>query len=157
MLTYLSWPQESVNGSTDRSFPKNLLSAATVCAPAGEATPQRAIESHKSGIRNVRTISNITVVRSQSHSPAEAGLGWCSLKHFRVIYGSGAVSKAPHLHAGPYGARVPALEVAQMHVVSQLPLQRPRFQLSIGRILHFKAHHRFDRKVFGETRANGEG
>ena len=65
-----------------RSFPKNLLSAATVCAPAGEATPQRAI---------------------------------------RVIHGSVPVSRAPHLHAGPCGARVPALEVAQVHVVSQPP------------------------------------
>ena len=98
-----------------RSFPKNLLSAATVCAPAGEATPQRAI---------------------------------------RVIYGSVAASKAPHLHAGPYGSRVPALKVAQMHVVSQLPLPRARFQFSIGEILRLMAHHRFDRQLFGETAGN---
>ena len=57
-----------------RSFPKNVLAAMTVCTPAGEATPQRAI---------------------------------------RVIYGSVAVGKAPILHAGPYGSRVPAPEVAQ--------------------------------------------
>ena len=41
----------------------------------------------------------------------------------RVIYGSVTVSEAPHLHAGPCGARVPAPKVAQVHVVSQLPLQ----------------------------------
>ena len=40
----------------------------------------------------------------------------------RFIYGSAAGSKAPHLHAGHHGAHVPALKVAQMHVVSQLPL-----------------------------------
>ncbi len=68
--------------------PKNLPCVATVCAPAGEATPQRAI---------------------------------------RIIYGNVAASKAPHLHAGPGGSHVPALKVAQMHVVSQLPLQRARF------------------------------
>ena len=95
-----------------RSFPKNLLSAATVCASAGEATPQRAI---------------------------------------RVIHGSVPVSRAPHLHAGPCWARVPAPEVAQVHVVSQLPLQSPRFQFSIGEILRLMAHHRYDRQLFGET------
>jgi hypothetical protein len=92
--------------NTPRSFPKNLLSAAIVCAPAGKATPQRAI---------------------------------------RVIYGSVTVSKASHLHADPCGSRVPAPKVAQMHVVSQLPLQRARFQLSSGEMLLSMAHYRFDR------------
>ena len=63
----------------------------------------------------------------------------------RVIYGSVAVSKAPHLHASPYEARVPAPKVAQMHVVSQLPLQRARFQLSSGEMPRSTAHRRFDR------------
>ena len=98
--------------TSNRSYPKNLLSAATLCAPAGEATPQRAI---------------------------------------RIIYGSVAVSKVPHLHAGPCGARVPALMVAQVHVVSQLPLQRARFQLPITVILRLMAHYRFDRQILGET------
>jgi len=39
----------------------------------------------------------------------------------RAIYGSVAVEKAPHLHAGPDEARVLAIEVAQVHVFSQLP------------------------------------
>ena len=46
---------------------------------------------------------------------------------------------------------MPAPKVAQMHVVSQLPLQRARFQLSIGEILRFVAHHRLDRQIFGES------
>jgi len=96
-------------------------------------------------------MSDLIVVRSQSRSPAETGLAWCSLKHFRFIHGSVPVSRAPHLHAGPCGARMPALEVAQVHVVSQLPLQRARFQFSIGEILRFTAHHRFDRQLFGKT------
>jgi len=106
------------NLNLSRSFPKNLLSAATVCAPAGEATPQRAI---------------------------------------RVIHGSLPVSRAPHLHAGPCGIRVPALEVAQVHAVSQLPLQTARFQFSIGEILRFMAHHRFDHQLFGETPVGERG
>jgi len=69
----------------------------------------------------------------------------------RVIYGSLPVSKAPHLHAGPYGTRSPALKVAQVHIVSQLPLQRARLQLFIGEILGFMAHYKFDRQLFGET------
>ena len=72
-------------------------------------------------------------------------------KHFRVIYGSVTVSNAPHLNAGPYGALVPAPQVAQVHVVSQLPLQRARFQLPITVILHLMAHYRFDRQIFGGT------
>ena len=54
---------------------------------------------------------------------------------------------------------MPALEVAQMHVVSQLPLQRARFQFSIGEILRLMAHHRFDRQLFGDTpgKANRTG
>jgi len=46
---------------------------------------------------------------------------------------------------------MPALEVAQVHVVSQLPLQRARSQFSIGEILRLMAHHRFNRQLFGET------
>ena len=41
-----------------------------------------------------------------------------------------------------------------MHVVSQPPLQRARLQLSIAEILHFTAHHRFERQLFGETHDN---
>ena len=63
----------------------------------------------------------------------------------RVIYGSLAASNTPHLHAGPYGSRVPAPKVAQMHVVSQLPLLRARFQLSIAEIPRLTGHYRFDR------------
>ncbi len=102
----------SVNREGYRGFPKNFFSAAMVCAPAGRATPQRAI---------------------------------------RVIHGSVPVSKAPHLHAGPCGARMPALEIVQVHVVSQPPLQRARFQFSIVEILRFMAHHRFNRQLFVKT------
>jgi len=68
-------------------------------------------------------VSDLIVVRSQSRSPAETGLAWCSLKHFRAIYGSVAVEKAAHLHADPCQTGVPAVEGAQVQVVSQLPLQ----------------------------------
>ena len=60
-------------------------------------------------------------VRSQSRSPAETGLAWCSLIYFRAIYGSVAVEKAPHLHADPCQAHVVAVEVAQVHVVLSFP------------------------------------
>ena len=48
---------------------------------------------------------------------------------------------------------MPALKVAQVHVVSQLPPQRARFELSAGEILRFVAHYRHDRQLFGETPA----
>jgi len=77
------------------------------------------------------------VVRSQSHSPAGTGLAWCSLKHFRAIYGSVAAEKAPRLHAHPCQARLSAIKVAQVHVVSQLPLQNLAVHFSIWEILGF--------------------
>ena len=69
----------------------------------------------------------------------------------RAIYGSVAVNKAPHLHAGPSGARVPALKVAQMHVVPQLPLQNPSVHFSIAQILGLIIRHSCHRGFFGET------
>ena len=44
-----------------------------------------------------------------------------SLEHFRAIYGSVLVERAPHLHAGLCGAEAPEIEVAQVLVVSQPP------------------------------------
>jgi len=96
-------------------------------------------------------MTDLIVVRSQSRSPAETGLAWCSLKHFRAIYGRVAAEKAPHLHADPCQTRVPAVEVAQVHVVSQLPLQNLDVPFSICKILRFIILHSCHRQLFGGT------
>jgi len=96
-------------------------------------------------------MSDFIVVRSQSRSPAETGLAWCSLKHFRAIYGSVAVEKAPHLHADPCQARVVAIEVAQVHVVSQLPLQNLDVHFMICEILRFIILHSCHCQLSGGT------
>ena len=61
-----------------------------------------------------------------------------------------AVEKAPHLHADPCQARVPALEVAQVHVVSQLPLQNLDVHFSICEILKVIILHSCHRQFLGE-------
>jgi len=69
----------------------------------------------------------------------------------RAIYGSVANEKAPHLHADPCQARVPAAEVAQVHLVEQLPLQNLDVHFSIGEILRFIMVHSCHRQFFGGT------
>ena len=66
-------------------------------------------------------MSHLIVVRSQSRSPAETGLAWCSLKHFRGIDGSVPVKNAPHLSAGLCQTEITKIPVAQVLVVSQPP------------------------------------
>ena len=69
----------------------------------------------------------------------------------RTIYGSVAAEKAPHLHADPCQARVVAVEVAQVHVVTQLPPQNLDVHFSIGEILGFIILHSCHRQLFGAT------
>jgi len=69
----------------------------------------------------------------------------------RAIYGSVAVENAPHLHAGPCEARVPAVKVAQVHVVSQLPLQNLGVHFSICQVLELITLHSGHRQFFGGT------
>ncbi len=69
----------------------------------------------------------------------------------RAIHGSVAVEKAPHLHADPCQARVPAVEVAQVHVVSQLPLQNLGVHFSICQVLRLITLHSGHRQFFGGT------
>jgi len=69
----------------------------------------------------------------------------------RAIYGSVAAERAPHLHADPCQTRVPAEEVAQVHVVSQLPQQNLDVHFSIGEILGFIILHSCHRQLLGET------
>jgi len=69
----------------------------------------------------------------------------------RAIYGSVAAEKAPHLHADPCQTRVVAVEVAQVHVVSQLPRQNLDVHFSICEILGFINLHSCHRQLFGGT------
>jgi len=75
----------------------------------------------------------------------------------RAICGSVAVEKAPHLHADPCQARVPAVEVAQVHVVSQLPLQNLDVHFSIGETLRVIIPNSCDRQLFGGTSVTSKG
>jgi len=69
----------------------------------------------------------------------------------RAIYGSVAIENAPHLHADPCQTRMPAVEVAQVHVVSQLPLQNLGVHFLICEILGFIVLSNCHRQLFGGT------
>jgi len=75
----------------------------------------------------------------------------------RAIYGSVAVEKAPHFHADPCQTRAVAVEVAQVHVVSQLPRQNLDIHLSICEILGFINLHCCHRQLSGGTSGDHNG
>jgi len=87
---------------------------------------------------------------AEEHSLGVAGKA-APQRAIRAIYGSVAVGKAPHLHADPCQARVPAVDVAQVHVVTQLPLQNLDVHFSICKILRFIIVHSCHRQFFGGT------
>ena len=87
---------------------------------------------------------------TEEHSLGFAGKA-APQRAIHAIYGSVAVEKAPHLHADPCQTRVPAVEVAQVHVVSHLPLQNLDVHFSICEILGFILLHSCHRQLFGGT------
>jgi len=87
---------------------------------------------------------------TEEHSLGFAGKA-TPQRAIRAIYGSVAVEKAPHLHADPCQTRVVAAKVAQVHVVSQLPLQNLDAHFSICEILGFINLHSCHRQLFGVT------